>query len=84
MVATAARCLSDAGKSYPIGEPEMLVIVYGLTKLCCHLYDIEFIVITDHANNANIVTKLKPSDRVARWLLYSLCRKNPQSNHTYL
>ncbi len=72
VVSYAARCLSDVEKRYPIGEREMLAIVFGLTKFRCYLYGIEFVVVTDHANHKNIMKKLNPSDRVARWLLHCM------------
>ena len=72
MVGCTARNLSDTERKYPIGEREMLAIVFGLQKFRCYLFGIEFVVVTDHANHANMMTRLNPSDRVARWLLHCM------------
>ena len=72
IVCCAGRCLTDTEKRYPVGERELLAIVYGLKRYRCYLYGMEFVVATDHVNHRSLLTKSDPSPRVARWLLYCM------------
>lgn len=66
-IAYASRLLTPAERNYPVGDLEMLAIVYGCENFRCYLYGRQFILYTDHlplvGNSKN------PPLRILKWKL---------------
>ena len=71
-MAFGSRILNDTRKNYPIGELELLAVVWGLEKFRFYLYGKVVYFYTDHQaleqqNKRNRCSK-QYSARLTRWL----------------
>ena len=71
-IAFGSRFLNDTEKNYPIGELELLAVVWGLEKFRFHLYGKKVFLYTDHQALEPLIKRNRSnhqySARLTRWL----------------